>query len=146
MQEHGAAAPGDARAGVVVDLDDEIVEVVVARQAVAARAALQANRLVVMAVGRVFAPGILGTDRPHREMRFRADMAVGAPPQPLGEEDAAGSAAVALALVGLDAATTERDRYDPAVCDKPAPPGISGGTVNADHRQRPITHICPISD
>src|SRR5262245_30946919 len=146
MQEHGAAAPGDPRAGVVVDLDNEIVEVVVTRQAVAARPALQANRLVVVPVGRVFAPGILGTDRPHGKMRFRADMAVGPPPQPRGKEDAAGGAAVALALVGLDAATTERNRYGPAISGEPAPAGVSRSGVNADHRQRPITHICLISD
>src|SRR5262245_13576778 len=110
MQEHGAAAPGNARARIVVDLDDEIVEVILAGQAVAGRTARKADRLVVMAVGRIFAPGILGTDRTDRQKAFRADMAVGAPPQAPRMEDAARGAAVALALVGPDAATAERNR------------------------------------
>ena len=48
-RKHGAAAAGDARTGVVVDLDDEIVEVVVAHQPVAALAR-PAGPAVVMAV------------------------------------------------------------------------------------------------
>ena len=32
MQEHGAAARRDARAEVVIDLDDEVVEMILARQ------------------------------------------------------------------------------------------------------------------
>ena len=35
MDEYGAAAPGDARASVVVDLHDEVVEVVRSGEAVA---------------------------------------------------------------------------------------------------------------
>src|SRR5436853_7918709 len=35
MQEHSAAAPGDAGPGVVVDLDDDVVEAVVAPEPVA---------------------------------------------------------------------------------------------------------------
>ena len=35
MQEYRAAATGDARGAVVIDLDDEIVEMVVAREPVA---------------------------------------------------------------------------------------------------------------
>ena len=65
MQEHGAAAAGDARARVVVDLDDEVVEMILAGQPVAGLAAPKPDRLVVMAVGRVFAPGVLGADWPN---------------------------------------------------------------------------------
>ena len=80
MQEHGAAAPGDARRGIVVDLDDEVVEMILAPQPVAGLAARETNRLVVMAVGRVFAPGILGTNRANRQEGLGPDMTVGAPP------------------------------------------------------------------
>src|ERR1043166_4442969 len=110
MQEHGAATPGNAGAGVVVDLDDEVVEVIFAPQAVAALAAPAPDRAIVMAVGGVFAPGILGANRANVKMRLGADVTVGAPPQAPGMKDAARGAAVALALVGLDAATAERDR------------------------------------
>src|SRR5262245_58346676 len=99
MQEHGAAASGDARAGVVVDLDDEIVEVILALQAVAGFACGTAHRLVIVAVGRIFAPGVFGLDRPGGNVRLGADMAVGPPPQSPGMEDAARGAAIAFALV-----------------------------------------------
>ena len=62
MQEHGAAAAGDARARVVIDLDDEIVEMILARQPVALVVARDADRLVVMPVVGVFAPGVGGRD------------------------------------------------------------------------------------
>src|SRR5262245_8919615 len=146
MQEYGAAAAGNAGARVVVDLDNEIVEVVLAPQAVARLAAFEPNRLVVMAVGRVFAPGILAADRAHRQKAFRADMAVGTPPQLPGMEGAAGGAAVALALVGPDAAPAERDRDGQISCRQPATAGVAGRGANADDRQRTITHRCLISD
>src|SRR4051812_40345450 len=146
MQEHGAAASGNARAGVVVDLDDEIVEVILAPQAVAGLAGRTPHGLVIMAVGRIFAPGVFGPDRPGGNVRPGARMAIGPPPQSPGMEDAARGAAVAFALVGLDAATAERDRDGPAIRREPAPSGIPGGAVNADQRERPITHRCLISD
>ena len=63
MQKHRAAAAGDARGGVVVDLDDEIVEMVFAGQPVAGLAVAEPDRLIVMAVVRVLAPGVFGPDR-----------------------------------------------------------------------------------
>ena len=146
MQEYGAAAPGNARAGVVVDFDNEIVEVIVALQAVAGLACRTPHRLVVVTVGRIFAPGIVSADRPARQMGPGADMAVGPPPQSLRTKDAARGAAIALALVGHDAATAERDGDGPTVGREPTPTGISGSAVNADQREWPITHRCLISD
>src|SRR3982751_6646056 len=122
MQEHGAAAPGNAPARVVLNLDDEIVEMVLPGQPVALVAAREANRPVVVTISRVFAPGILGTNGVNGQERPRAGMAVGAPPQKARMEDAAGGAAVALALVGHDPATSERDRYGPAIRGEPASP------------------------
>ena len=43
MDEHRAAAPGDARAGIVIELDQQVVELVAAGQAVAALAAGRAG-------------------------------------------------------------------------------------------------------
>ena len=79
MQEHRAAAAGNARRAVVVDLDDEVVEVIVARETVAGRVSRQPDRLVVTAVVRVFAPGVLGANRAGRQEGLRPPVAVGAP-------------------------------------------------------------------
>ena len=80
MQEDGAAAPGNPWRSIVIDLDDEIVEVILAREPVSGLVADQSNRLVVMPVLRVFAPGVFGPDRPDRQKSPRPLMAVGAPP------------------------------------------------------------------
>jgi hypothetical protein len=80
MQKHGTAAAGDARAKVVIDLDDEVIEVILARQPVSGLIVDQPDRLVVMAVLRIFAPGIFGPDRPRRQIGLRPRMPVGAPP------------------------------------------------------------------
>jgi len=53
MQEHGAATAGYPWAGVVIDFDDEIIEVVLARQPVAGLVANQADgRIRIEASGR----------------------------------------------------------------------------------------------
>ena len=62
VQEHRAAAPGDARARVVIDLDDEVVEMILALQAVAAAVMIEPYRPVVMSVVRILAPGIRWRD------------------------------------------------------------------------------------
>src|SRR6185312_14268883 len=115
MQEDGAAPAGDTGRCVVIDLDDEIVEVILARQPVPRLIADQADRLVVMAVLRVFAPGIFEPDRPDRQKGAWLRMAVGAPPQLPGVESAPGGSAVALALVGQNAAAAKCHRNSPAV-------------------------------
>src|SRR5689334_18730087 len=120
MQEHGAAAPGDAWNRVVVDLHDEVVEMILACQAVAALARRASHWPVVVTIRRIFAPGILGTDGACGQKCPGTGMAVGAPPQQPGMEDAAGGAAVAFALVSHDPATPERDRYGPAISGEPA--------------------------
>ena len=83
VHEHGAAAAGDPRPGVVVELDDEIVETVGAPEPVAGMIGLEPERLVVVAVARVFAPAVVaaGCGR-DRQVRARPRRAVGAPPQP----------------------------------------------------------------
>jgi hypothetical protein len=110
MQKHGAAAPGNAWPRVVVDLDNEIVETIGARQAVTAAIRRQPHRLVIMPVAGVFAPGVLGLDPPYRQVRPWPDVAVGAPPQLPRAEGASRGPAIALALVGEDAAPSQRHR------------------------------------
>src|SRR5215217_8366757 len=146
MQEHGAAAAGYPWAGVVIDLDDEIVKVVLARQPVAGLIPHQANGLIVTAVVRVLAPGVFGADRPDRQIGPRSRMAIGAPPQLQRTIYALRGAAVTLPLVGEDAAAAKCHRHGPAVCRQPAPARVACSPVNPDCRQRPITCGCPISD
>ena len=67
VQEHRAAAAGDPGTGVVVDLDDEVVEVVLPPQAVAWFIGRAAERAVVAAVSGIFAPGKVGCDALHRQ-------------------------------------------------------------------------------
>src|SRR5690348_15556980 len=146
MQEHGAAAAGDARAGVVVDFDDEIIEMVLARQPVTGPIVDQTDGPIVTAVPRVLAPGIFGPDRPHRQIGLRPGMAVGAPPQLQRTVRAPWGAAIALPLVGEDAAAAKCHRHGPAVCRQPAAARVAGSPLHPDCRQRPITRGYPTSD
>src|SRR6185436_12869204 len=146
MQEHGTAAPGYARAGVVIDLDDEIVEVVLARQPVAGLVADQTDGPIVMAVPRVFAPGVFGSDRPNRQIGPRSRMAIGAPPQLQRMVRAPRGAAIALPFVGEDSAATKCHRYGPAVRRQPAAARVASSPVNPNGRKRMITRNCLISD
>jgi hypothetical protein len=113
MQEHRAATPRYARSGIVIDLDNEVIEAVFAPEPVATAAALQPDRPVVMPVVRVFAPGVLRADGADRQEGPRPLVTVAPPPEPQGVKDAPGRAAIALALVGPDAAPAERDGYRP---------------------------------
>jgi hypothetical protein len=139
MQEDGAAAAGDARAAVVVDLDNEIIEPIVARQAVAATTAFQPHGPIVVAAGGVFAPGVFRADGAYRQKRGRPRVAVGAPPQSPRPERALGGAAIAFAFVGENAAAPECNRDGVGAGREPAAAAIAGGGTNADRRQRPIT-------
>src|SRR5690242_3912951 len=81
MQKYRTAEARDARRGIVIDLDDEIVKVVVALEAVADLIAAKLDRPVVVAAGWIFAPGVLRSDRPNWQERQRTRVTVGAPPQ-----------------------------------------------------------------
>jgi len=50
MDKHRAATPGDARAHVVVNLDDEIIEIVLACESIHNRICGYLDRLIVMAI------------------------------------------------------------------------------------------------
>ncbi len=124
--------PAMRGARVVIDLDNEIIEVIVAPQPVAAAIAIQPHRLVVMAVVRILAPGVFGADGANRQEGARSRVAVGAPPQLPRPEGAPWGAAIALALVGPDAAAPQRDRDGAPARGQPAPARIAGGGANPD--------------
>src|SRR5262245_23211907 len=110
MQEHGAAATGNAGPYVVIDLDEVVVEPVVAPEAVAWLIGRAAEWAVVAAVGCILAPGQSGVDADGRQPRRGLWAAVRAPPQPPEAEPAARRGPVAFALVGPDTGTTQHDR------------------------------------
>ena len=76
VDEHRAAAAGTARTRSVVALDNQIVEWGGAPPAVTGLAVQEADRLVVMAIGRIFAPAIGTADAPDRQQRGRARPAI----------------------------------------------------------------------
>src|SRR4051794_30342112 len=146
MQEHGAAASSYSWTGVVIDFDDEIIEMVLARQPVAGLVADQTDGLIVVTVPRVLAPGVFGPDRPDRQIGPRSRVAIGAPPQLQRVIRASGSAAVALPFVGEDPSAAKCHRCGPAVGRQPVPARVAGSAVDPNGSQRPITPGCPISD
>jgi len=146
MQKYRAATAGDARRAVVIDLDDKIVEMIVAFEPVTAMFAIPPHRLIVMAALGIFAPGVFGADGANRQERSRHRMAVGAPPQPSGPEGASWGAAIAFTLVGPDAAAPKGNGNDLSAHGQPAPAWIPGRALNPDRGKWPITRTCLISD
>ena len=66
MNENGAAAILYARARVVIDFDDEIVEMIVALEPIADTRRGKLDRAIVAAVVRVLAPGVVLADAAYR--------------------------------------------------------------------------------
>ena len=60
VDEHSAAAACHTRPCVVVDLDDEIIEIILAPQPVGIRLRGNFHRPVVMPIGGVFTPAVVG--------------------------------------------------------------------------------------
>src|SRR5205085_10881556 len=130
--EHRAAAPGDARARVVIELDQQIVEMILAPKPVRGVLGAQTDRPIVAAVGRVLAPGIGGPHAAHRQPGTRPGDAVPAPPQAHEAKRAARGGAIAFALVRPDAGGSERRRQMKIAGRKPAfgPPTRPGADAN----------------
>ena len=110
MDKHGAAAFRDTRLRIVVDLDNEIVQVILAHQPVAGLARLTCDCTIIVTVGGIFGPGVGRRDRADGQMCLWQGIPVGTPPQPDRAEYAARGGAVAFELVGLDSAASKRDR------------------------------------
>src|SRR6201996_8321296 len=100
MQENGTAATGDARRGIVVNLDDVIVQMIVTGESVASLILREPQRPVIMPARGIFAPGVVGPDGANRQHCSRPRMPVGAPPEPLRVESAQRGTTVAFPFVG----------------------------------------------
>ena len=122
----------------MIDLDNEIVEVIVARESIAAAISVEPHWLVVVAAPWIFAPGVLLADGANWQKCPRPRVAVGTPPQLPGPKRAFGACAIALPLVRPDSAAPERDWYGSPVGRQPTPARIAGSGVNPDRGKRPI--------
>jgi len=132
MDEHGAAAAGDSGLRVVVNLNKQVIEAVIAPQAVAWFTGRPLKSLVIPPVGRIFAPGIGATDAAQRQWRPRAWQAIGPPPNPHRQKLTAWYAAVALAFVRLNAAAPERDGHNAQTSAHQTLRAATWPRVNAD--------------
>jgi hypothetical protein len=81
VDEDSAAAPGDAWSGIVVDLDDKIVEPIGAPEPVAWFTGRPAEWPVVPPIGWVFTPSIIRSDAPDGKQGARPRQAISPPPQ-----------------------------------------------------------------
>src|SRR5579863_2034684 len=71
MDEHGAAQAGDARPRIVIELKEQVIEAVLAPEAVAWFIGRAPKAAIVAPVGWVFAPGIRSADTARRQQRPR---------------------------------------------------------------------------
>lgn len=133
MKKDSAAAPGDARRCVVIDLDDEIVEMVVARQSVDTAGIVQLDWPVVMTVVWIFAPAVVRVNRPNGQSGRGPDVPVSSPPQPQRVKNASRGAAIAFSLVGENAATAESDGKGLLAKRHPAALTVAGRRAYMDH-------------
>src|SRR5664279_148832 len=140
MDEDRAATPGDTWPGVVVDLDNEVVQIVLARQPISFGIRRHFYAPIIMAVGWILAPAVVGHDALRRQHRGRARMPSGPPPQPLEPECAARRRAVALAFIGFDAATPERDRQGQRPRRQPAAAWVAWFSLDDKARERVFSH------
>lgn len=145
VNEHCAAAACHPRAGVVIKLDDKIVQGVGPGETVGPAAGRHPNRPVVAAVGGILAPAVVCPNGAGRQERRRPGVPIGAPPQPHEAKPPARRAAVPLPFVGLDAAATQGGRQGKGTGNQPAPPGIPGlapyrdaGQCSFLHCERPV--------
>jgi len=140
MNEYSAAVAGNARPGVMVDFDDQIVESIGALEPVPWFIGRPPERAVIASVRGVFAPGVVHRDSPDRQEGTRARQAVRPPPQPNRMKSAGRRCAVAFAFRRLDAcpAQSRADRALP--CHEPSLRAQPRADVHMDCGQRDPAH------
>ena len=141
MEKDRAAPAGHTRPRVVIDLDDDVVEPILAPKPVAWFNGRLVERPIVAPVLRVLAPGVGPTDAAGWQHGLGWGEPIGPPPQPQRPEGASRSAAIALALVGADATSAECDRHAPRTCPKPALRGPAGPRPDMNRPERRPLHV-----
>jgi hypothetical protein len=122
----------------VIDLDNEIVEVVIASEPISTIVTGQPYRPIVMAAGWVFAPAVFRANSANRQESLRPRVTVGTPPQSPRPENASGRPAITLVLVGQNTSAPKRNRECLTPGVQPSAPGITGGSADSDCGQRPV--------
>jgi len=140
MHEHGAASACHPRAGVVVDLNDEIVEVVGSPEAVAAVAGRASKRAVIPPVGGILAPGEVGGNAAGGQQGARVPVAIRPPPQADRPKSPARGGAVALEFVRPDAPSAEHHRQRQRAREQDALGRAARSGPHADQRKSASAH------
>src|SRR5579863_1063584 len=143
MDEHGAAQAGDARPRIVIELKEQVVEAVLAPEAVAWFIGRAPKAAIVAPVGWVFAPGIRSADTARRQQYPRPRQAVSAPPQPHRAIASARRAAIAFALVGLHAGAPKGYGQNQGAGAQPALRPQAGSRPDIDRGERNPSHNRP---
>lgn len=141
MQEYGAAATGEPRPCIVVDLDDVVIKMIGALEAVARMLTADSDRLVVMAVGWILAPGIVFANWANREKGPWPRMTIGAPPKAARPERAARRAAIAFVLVGANPPAPQRDRDRAIANHEPTPVRVACSGLDPNCAKRPESGV-----
>lgn len=110
VDENRTAAPCYAGPRVVIDLDNNVVESVIAPQPISWFIGRPTKEAIVASVGWILAPGIGAANGADRKQCPRSRQTVGSPPQPHRPECAPWGTAIAFPLIRLDAGTAEGHR------------------------------------
>lgn len=140
MDKDGTAAAGNAGPRIVIDFDYKIIEMIVAKQAVASFIGGALERTIIAAVVTVLAPGNGRTDAAHRQQSARARQAILSPPQPYRVVLAARRAAIALPLVGPNAGAAECHGHHHSAGKQPALGSSTRPGTDADSGERNLSH------
>ena len=146
MDKYCTAVAGDARAGVVIDFDDQIVEPVGAFKPVAWFIGRPPEWPVVATVLGIFAPGLFWRDRPDRQQGAWSWQAVRSPPQPNRMKSPCRRAAIAFAFRGFDAGAAQRGTQGALPCQEPRLPAKGmRADMNMNRGQRGLVRYIMLS-
>ena len=140
MHEHGAASACHPGAGVVVDLNDEVVEVVGSPEAVAAGAGGASKPVVIPPVCGILAPGEVGSDATGGQQGARMPVAIGPPPQADGPKSPPRGRPVALEFVGADTPSAEHHRQRQRSREQNALGRATRSGPHLDQRESAVAH------
>ncbi len=140
MKKYRTAVAGDARARVMVDLDDQIVKPVGTFEAIAWFIGRPPEWTIVAAVLGVFAPGVVRRDRPDRQESAWSRQAIRPPPQPNRMKSADRRGAIAFAFRCLDACPAQSCANRALPRHEPSLRPQSRTDVHMDRRQGGLTH------
>ncbi len=136
MDEDGAAASGHSGPRIVIDLDDQVIEIIIAPEPVAWFSGRPPEGTIVAPTMWILAPGVVRANPANRQQCPRTQQAVGPPPQPYRMKPALWGAAVAFALGSPDAGAPQRDSNGQPADKQPTlrPAARLGANANGDKR------------